>query len=236
MEPTLSTHYRRSNIRIWIPRLETATIHNWVQSQYGGHFQFLTVQGLAIAWATMTVGLASDVLPSVKALRSLKRFFQMMALPLAVVISSIYWTLLLLFPHLILQQDLPQSTPSASSNVPEPFRLPLSVDLALHAAPGLILLVDFVCFDTKYTTREVNRKAPVVTSLFSLWYVWWVERCGRLNGICKCVHTFMLRELMKSQVPYPFLTDNPLEIRLAIYAGASLFAWASLWTVNKMRS
>lgn len=33
-------------------------------------------------------------------------------------------------------------------------------------------------------------------------------------------------------VPYPFLTANPLEIRVGIYAAAATLALISFWTIN----
>ncbi|KAG5646688.1 hypothetical protein DXG03_002678 [Asterophora parasitica] len=44
--------------------LSSLGIHEWIQTQHGGHFQFLTIQGLAIAWLTMVAGLLSNLFPS----------------------------------------------------------------------------------------------------------------------------------------------------------------------------
>ena len=66
--------------------LTTLAIDNWMRSQKGGHFQFLTVQGymcnaqlqaiwmmsdlsmfgrLVVAWVSMMLSLATDLFPSV---------------------------------------------------------------------------------------------------------------------------------------------------------------------------
>lgn len=37
-------------------------------------------------------------------------------------------------------------------------------------------------------------------------------------------------------VPYPFLTDNPFEIRLAIYVGAGMLAFSSFWLINRVHT
>lgn len=71
------------------------------------------------------------------------------------------------------------ATPNAA------FQLPLSIDLALHAAPAVFLMFDFLLFEKKYDKREANVIAPVAASLFGLWYCSWVEHCGKHNdGIC----------------------------------------------------
>ena len=85
---------------------------------------------------------------------------------------------------------MPQSTKglegAPSSAAPPPFRLDLSVDLALHAVPATTLLVDFIFFERRYSPREMKRDAPIMTFLMALWYGCWVEYCAKHNdGICK---------------------------------------------------
>ncbi|THU92181.1 hypothetical protein K435DRAFT_967786 [Dendrothele bispora CBS 962.96] len=195
-------------------QLKTLPIDALVSTQYGGHFQYLTIQGLAIAWLTTIFALASDLFPSINALRKLKRIFFMIAMPLEVVISSIYWPLLLVATHLILQPA--NTTPSSSSELPKLIRIPLTVDLALHAVPALSLLADFMLFETKYSRKQAVFGATLVASSFTLWYSWWVERCGRINGV----------------YPYPFLTHNTFEGRVLIYLGAGFLAWVSFCFIN----
>lgn len=102
-----------------------------------------------------------------------------------VVISTVYWTLLLSFPDLIILQRAQLSVPSSSSEIPVDFRIPLPVDLALHASPALALLADFILFEDKYTAKEARYGAPIVATLFTLWYSTWVEYFGSVNGTCK---------------------------------------------------
>ncbi|KAI0082744.1 hypothetical protein K474DRAFT_1654899 [Panus rudis PR-1116 ss-1] len=198
--------------------LQQLPISALLASQKGGHFQFLTIQGLLVAWLTMVASLVSDIAPSVKILRGIKRILLMASLPLSVVISTIYWTLLLAMPHLILRPDSPvDSEPSASSEAPGFSRIPLSTDLALHAVPGVALLLDFLLFEKKYSKKQV-RYGFVLMALVGTWYSVWVEHCAKYNG------TF----------PYPFLTLSPFHIRVAIYAGASLFAYLSFIGLNSL--
>jgi len=191
--------------------LHGLAISTWIDSQYGGHFQFLTIQGLAVAWLTMFVGLLEDFFPSIKGVRAIKRGLFIIALPTATVVSSIYWTLLLSAPNLIVQK-----MPAGSGD--SPMMLPLRIDLCLHAVPCIALLADFMVFERKYGRKAIQYVAPVLTFLCTLWYGWWVEHCASRNG------TF----------PYPFLTLNPFEIRLRIYAGAGTVACLSFYALNAL--
>ncbi|KAG8217835.1 hypothetical protein J3R82DRAFT_6000, partial [Butyriboletus roseoflavus] len=84
---------------------------------------------------------------------------------LAFVISSIYWSLLLLFPHLILHPvDEPHSLPDTTA---QPMRLPITTDLALHASPLFTLLIDFFVFESKFSKTHVQRVAPVAVVAFA---------------------------------------------------------------------
>jgi len=139
----------------------------------------------------------------------------MIAMPVAAVVSSIYWPLLLFFPKLILQAD-PLSPPTA----PVLLYLRPEVDLALHATPAVTLLADFIFLGSKYTRKEAIYGAPVATFLATVGYGSWVEYCASFNG----------------SFPYPFLTENPLEIRVLIYTGAAMLALVSFWTINSFHS
>ena len=109
----------------------------------------------------------------------------MLALPLAVVISSVYWPLMIFCSEMILMPSPGVTEPTSSSAVPKLMRLPLTVDLALHAVPGISLLLDFIFFEKKYGGKELNFGAPLITALAGLWYTTWVEYCASYNGMCK---------------------------------------------------
>nr|GAT47211.1 MFS general substrate transporter [Mycena chlorophos] len=184
-------------------------INEWIEQQYGGHMQYLTIQGLAIAWLTMTIATVDDVL-SIPTLRALKRGLFIIAMPLATVVSSIYWTLLLAAPQLILQ-----AMPTDSQVL---MVIPLHVDLCLHAVPAASLLLDFLLFERRYNRTAMVWVAPTVVLGFTVGYGWWVEHCAKQNGA----------------FPYPFLTLNPLDIRLRIYLGAGLAAYLMLTLLNAL--
>jgi len=127
------------------------------------------------------------------------------------VISLIYWTLVILCPQLILQ------APHATEMSPL-IRIPLSLDLALHATPALSILADFFLFESKYQQKDVQVGAPITAAAFTLWYGVWVEHCGKINGV----------------FPYPFLTQNTLPVRVGIYLGAALLAISSFRIINNL--
>ncbi|KAH8117342.1 FAR-17a/AIG1-like protein [Phellopilus nigrolimitatus] len=202
--------------------LETTVLHTFIQHQKGGHLQFLTIQSMAVSWLTMLLSLFCDLLPTSQPLKQTKRAFFMIALPLSVVVTSIYWSLMLFLPSLILQPVPGSSEPSSSSAAPTPdfVRIPLSLDLALHAVPAAALLVDFFAFEDSYGVRAARHGATAMAFAFGVWYSVWVEYCASHNG------TF----------PYPFLTVNPLPIRIVIYGAVTTIAFLSFRGINAVHS
>ncbi|KAI1794523.1 FAR-17a/AIG1-like protein [Ganoderma leucocontextum] len=177
-----------------------------MQNMKGGHFQFLTIQGLCIACITMVLSLGCDLIPS------------LISIQLSIVISAIYWTLLSTMPHMILMGPPSERVPTSSRAVPELERLPMHTDLALHAAPAISLILDFYVLEPKYPKSVSRYGSLVVAAILGTWYACWVEYCASYNGM----------------FPYPFLTYNPFNIRMAIYIGASLFAAVAFMVMNAL--
>ncbi|KZO95803.1 hypothetical protein CALVIDRAFT_598864 [Calocera viscosa TUFC12733] len=224
--PALLFHTAAASIMIWAySSLSLSPMHPIIMSRKGGHWGFLTIQGLGFATVTVGLGLVCDLLPGLKSLNTMKRYFQMISIALACTISSIYWSLLFFAPGLILPR-LPHAATNPMSIVPgEPssesrlIRIPLHLDLALHAAPGLSMALDFFLFEKRYTRDQAWRQAPLMVLLFVFWYGGLTEYLGVLNdGI----------------MPYPFLTLSPLPIRAAIYSGAGLLAYLSFQFLNTL--
>lgn len=156
----------------------------------------------------------------------------MIAMPLAVVISSIYWSLILFAPSLILIQDPRSAEPSSAA--PAIFRIPLEVDLALHAVPGISLFLDFFLFEKRYSKKQALYGGSAVAIMSTVWYASWVEYFAKFNGTCKSsssVPNAHLTHILSNEVPYPFLNDV-LEVRASIYGGATLIALVSFWLLN----
>ncbi|KAI0928613.1 hypothetical protein AcW2_004570 [Taiwanofungus camphoratus] len=171
--------------------LKTTPLDKWIRAQKGGHFQYLTIIGLCVAWLTMIFGLGADMFPSFTISRKIKRTILMVALPVAVVVTTVYWSLFLFMPNMILR-PLPdalmpepdQTVPSSVSEGSELQRIPLKLDLALHAAPAISLLIDFTFFERKYTKAEAVYGGVVICAIAGASYASWVEYCAKFNGAC----------------------------------------------------
>ncbi|KAI0341803.1 hypothetical protein BDW22DRAFT_1429906 [Trametopsis cervina] len=201
-------------------QLERLPNNDFVKNQVGGHFQFLTIQGLAVAWLTMVLSLIADV-THIQAVVRFKRALFMVAMPLAAVISSIYWTLLLFFPTLILRVPEPgELGPTSSGEVPELLRIPIGLDLSLHAVPGAALLLDFYLFEVKYASSYARYGGAAVCLIAASGYSWWAEYCASFNKI----------------FPYPFLTNNDFPGRVGIYIAVGTFAYFVFQILNSLHS
>lgn len=127
---------------------------------------------------------------------------------MSIVISTIYWNLLLFMPHMILMADPEETTPTSSSQVSGPARLSLPVDLALHAAPAIAMFIDFYFFEPRYSKSVSRRGSIALAALSGSWYSWWVERCASYNGFCKYFallahHVNTNLDVLASPVPIP---------------------------------
>lgn len=201
-------------------RIGTLPFDELISKQKGGHLQFLTIQALVGAWAYMGLCLVWDLFPGVRQLglfRSVKRMLLMVALPLAFVVTSIYWSLYFFFPKLILRPENSfagaQDSPSPSPTLVRP---PLHVDMAMHVAPFVTVLADFLAFERKLSSWQLNKSAPITLLLYGILYACWVEYCSSHNGV----------------FPYPFLTINPPEGRAVVYACVTALAFISLRFLN----
>ncbi|KAF8912678.1 FAR-17a/AIG1-like protein [Mucidula mucida] len=211
-------HVGAAGVMVWgFQALQSLPITAFLSSQYGGHFQFLTIQGLFVSIFAMVVAALADIFPRVYGLRTLKRALLMLAMPLEAVVACVYWPLMMFLPYAILRAEAAgNSEPTFSNQMIKLARIPLSVDLALHAVPAASLLLDFIIFEKKYSKSAQSYAMPLVGAC-ALFYSSWAEYCGSING----------------NFPYPFLTDNPFGIRVVIYAGASSIAYWSFHLVNR---
>ena len=79
--------------------------------------------------------------------------------------------------------DPDQLVPSFSE--PAIMRIPLKIDLALHAVPAISLLIDFFLVERKYSRRQAVWGGIVMTVLACSTYAPWIEYCSKFNGSCK---------------------------------------------------
>ncbi|KIY65647.1 hypothetical protein CYLTODRAFT_400128 [Cylindrobasidium torrendii FP15055 ss-10] len=185
-----------------------APIDIWIRTQYAGHMQFLTILGVLGTLACMSAAVLHD-LTGLKAFHCAKRILLKASMPTEAIIAGVYWSLLLFYPSLILP-------PSNEGNIGETFSPPdIKVDMALHAVPGLALVLDFFLFETKFNKSVLPLLLGVTAS-----YSCWAEFCASKNGF----------------FPYPFLTLSPLPGRIGIYSAVTVIAWASFTGLNKLHS
>jgi hypothetical protein len=152
------------------------------------------------------------------------------------VISTIYWTLLTLLPALILppRHERTMGEPGSVNEMLMLFRLPLFLDLTLHASPVLALLVDFLFLERRYSQRALTTTAPSIAILYGVGYSCFVEYCASFNGHCKGFTTETFVSGVTTWLdPYPFL-DVSLKSRLAIYTAATMVALFSFRGLNSI--
>lgn len=69
-------------------------------------------------------------------------------------------------------------------------RVPLAIDLALHASPIVALVTEFYLFQTPFASRDVTYIAPIFLALSGMGYALWAEHCAKHNG--QCASMFLL--------------------------------------------
>ena len=94
-----------------------------------------------------------------------KNAISVVATPLEVVISVLYWGLMLINPELLM---------------PPEFRLALPVDIGFHLAPAVFLTLDLVLFSPPWTIPAYGAMTLSTFIAFGYWY--WVEFCFKKNG------------------------------------------------------
>jgi hypothetical protein len=95
---------------------------------------------------------------------------------------------MLKFPHLILppaQVTTEPGEPSSSSEAPQFYKIPLNMDLALHAAPAASLILDFYLLERKYSASQLKYRAPLLAVATAVSYASWAEYCAYKNGSCE---------------------------------------------------
>lgn len=193
-------------------------------SRHGSWSEYLTIVGVVCTGVTMAIAALRDLLPAVKALSTLKRALLLITMPLESVITAIYW------PLLIFAQDLILSRPPNQPGVGEPsafadqdlalFRLPLHKDLVMHAVPAVVLLIDFLLLEPKYTPPASTIGAIALVVAVGGTYTSWIEHCAKLSN---------------GQFPYPFLTIMPLWGRVLFYVGGVGWCLLVFTMLNKIK-
>ncbi|KAI0484911.1 FAR-17a/AIG1-like protein [Xylariaceae sp. FL0804] len=135
-----------------------------MSAAYGGHYQFLTIIGLASALCTFAVGVAADVTASNRLFR-LKNVLSVCSAPLEVLITILYWGLCAIDKNLVFPPDL---------------QLDFLPDFGFHAAPALFLALDLLLLSPPWTIHGYGAMALSQVIAWGYWF--WVEYCFVRNG------------------------------------------------------
>ncbi|KAI7880392.1 hypothetical protein K492DRAFT_207581 [Lichtheimia hyalospora FSU 10163] len=131
---------------------------------FGGIFQFLTMIGLSVATLAFALKILRFAVPG--ALEGPYRHIAYVATPMEGLITLLYWPMVFYSRDLLADQDLP-------------FELPLTLDMALHFWPAVLLWIDFLVFDAEFQ----RSKAHVLTIyVFTIFYLAWSTYCFSRNG------------------------------------------------------
>ncbi|GAA5828793.1 hypothetical protein JCM3766R1_003822 [Sporobolomyces carnicolor] len=170
-------------------------IHDFMVSQYGGHWQYLTILSLGVSWLVFLFALLKDTFPSVNLFARLKTMTSLIATPIEGFVALAYWGLMLLDPSLLVPPD------------PE-FYLPFKLDISIHGLPAIMLWVDFLCFSPPYpkSARPFALSTSAVVA-----YVSWMEFTASKNG--RFPYPF-LDTMPKAQRSLFYLVQVPVVIGL----------------------
>ncbi|KAF2740497.1 hypothetical protein EJ04DRAFT_508014 [Polyplosphaeria fusca] len=171
---------------------------NLINDSYGWHLQYLTIIGLSIATTCFIFGLFADITSS-HLLFTIKNYLALVAAPIEILISMLYWGLRAIDTSLVIPPDLPM--------------LPVLADFGFHLFPALLLAADVVLLSPPWPTSPTNPNASAImltaSTMISFSYWYWIELCYSHNGF----------------YPYPiFALLNTLQ-RVGLFAMSGIMFW-----------
>ena len=136
-----------------------------INASYGWHWQYLTILGLTVAYATFVFGLLADLTLSPR-LFLIKNTLSLCSAPLEVLISILYWGICMIDRTLV---------------VPPEIHLAPLADFGFHAAPSILLVIDLLFLSPPWTINALP--AMGLSSTIAVAYWAWVEQCYKHNGL-----------------------------------------------------
>ncbi|GAA5988714.1 hypothetical protein JCM11641_005152 [Rhodosporidiobolus odoratus] len=137
----------------------------FMDSSFGGRWQFLTILSLGAAWLTFLLSLLYDLYPT-RFLARAKESVAVLAVPVEGLVGLLYWGLTVYDPSLLNPQSMD-------------FTLPLIVDVSIHGLPAVYLWLDFLLFSPRFPSSiRPKTLATTATALYCLW----MELCAAKNG------------------------------------------------------
>ncbi|KAF1845832.1 uncharacterized protein K460DRAFT_366684 [Cucurbitaria berberidis CBS 394.84] len=174
---------------------------NAINESFGWHFQFLTIIGISISTACFTSGLLADITNS-HTFYTVKNYLALVAAPIEIVISLLYWGLRAIDDGLVVPPDLPMP--------------PVLYDLGFHLVPAVVLTLDAILLSPPWPTMPMNPQAPtimlVTSTAIAFAYWWWIELCYSYNGF----------------YPYPLFGMLTTAQRVGLFA----ISGATMWVVG----
>jgi hypothetical protein len=137
----------------------------FINDSYGWHWQYLTILGLTVAYATFIFGFLADLTLSPK-LFLIKNTLSLCSAPLEVLISILYWGISAIDKTLIIPPDI---------------HLAPLADIGFHAAPSILLVIDLLFLSPPWTINALP--AMGLSSSIAVCYWAWVEQCYKRNGL-----------------------------------------------------
>lgn len=138
---------------------------NPINDSYGWHLQYLTIIGLAVSTLSFTFGLLSDLTLSLSVF-TLKNVLGIVAAPLSLLVSLLYWTLRAIDPKLV----IPEWSPNPR----------VIADLGFHLFPTILLMVDQVFFSPPWEIKMLSSFTLSASIAGAYWL--WIEKCFQQNG------------------------------------------------------
>lgn len=137
----------------------------FINDSYGWHWQYLTILGLTVAYATFIFGLLADITLSPK-LFLIKNSLSLCSAPLEVLISMLYWGISAIDKRLIMPPEI---------------HLEFLPDIGFHAMPAILLTIDLLFLSPPWTIHTLP--AMGLSSVIAVLYWIWVNHCYQHNGL-----------------------------------------------------
>jgi hypothetical protein len=165
---------------------------------FGWHLQFLTILGITICTICFIFGLLADVTNNVTCF-TIKNYIALVAAPIEIVISILYWGLRAISRDLVVPPDLPLP--------------PFIYDLTFHFFPALLLTIDALLLSPPWPSSPMNPQAPLLmlgmSTAVAFLYWWWIEICYSYNGF----------------YPYPIFGMLSTHQRIGLFAMSGSIMW-----------
>ncbi|RMZ74025.1 far-17a aig1 [Pyrenophora seminiperda CCB06] len=189
---------------------------NHFNSSFGWHLQFLTIIGLSLSTLTFVFGLLADLTSTARSsspdlpssppaaelseqLFRLKNYLALVAAPIEITISVLYWTLKAIDGNLLVTPELPLP--------------PLIYDLGFHLVPAVVLTLDYLFLSPPWPSTPMNESASMTTlalsTIVAFTYWIWIEICYSQNGF----------------YPYPIFALLTTNQRIGLFILSGVIMW-----------